>query len=241
MTMNVSYLSGQDVFHFTRSNTKGQSSKSTVGGSVRISTDGDTSRQSETLFRSNNVNNSLSFISERKVWQVKVLDIDFQLKHLCSTGGFFDKGFHIDQLGSVGRGHIMVDSDQSTIRSTNTAFGHTQTFKGLGRSDLVDQVPIDVNQTGKTVIFDQVVIPDFIVHGTTSIQNRRAGFRRRGSREGSKPLHRRHDGQDQTKSTAAKSHGEVNLNNRKSLPQCSKAQRTDELVYGSFTFEDTIA
>ena len=163
--MYPTYLCGEDMFHFTGSNPKRQRSKCPVCGRVRISAHRDTPRQGKALFRSNNVNNPLTFVGKGKVFESKISYILFQLQYLRPTGRFFNKGFNINQSGPIRCRDIVIDCHQSTIRSTDTASRQTQTFKRLGRCHFVDQVAVNVDQSRLTVVIDQMFVPYLVVQG----------------------------------------------------------------------------
>ena len=140
------------MFHLTGTNTKCQGTKGSVSGRMGVSTNGDTARQSESLFRSNNVYNALTFVGKREVLESKILDILLERKDLCSRGRLFDKGFHINELGTIRRGHIVIDGDQGAIRSTNAATRHAETLKCLRRGDFVHKVTIHIDQRRHAVV-----------------------------------------------------------------------------------------
>mmetsp|Transcript_12221 Transcript_12221/g.26961 ORF Transcript_12221/g.26961 Transcript_12221/m.26961 type:complete len:434 (-) Transcript_12221:112-1413(-) len=165
-------LRRQNVFHFARSNAKGQGPKGSVRGRVRITAHRDAAGQGKTLFGTDNVNNALSFVGKGEVGNVKILHVLFQLQDLGAGGGFLNKGFHVNELGTVRCGDIVIDRDEGAVRSTNDAVGHAKTFKGLGRRDFVDQVSIDVQQTTQTVVVDQVIVPDFVVQSAAGVEQR---------------------------------------------------------------------
>lgn len=159
-------LSCQDMLHFTGSNTECQSTKRSMSCSVRVSTNRDTSWKSKSLFRSNNMDNSLTFIGHSKVFEPEIFDVLFELQHLCSTGSLFNKSRDINQLRSVFGGNIVIDRRQGAIRSADAAPGKSQAFKGLRRRHLVDQMAIDVEQTRQSIIFNNVIIPNLVVQST---------------------------------------------------------------------------
>jgi hypothetical protein len=171
------YLRRKDVLNFTSSDTKRQGSKRTMRGRVRVTTYGNTTRQSETLLGADNVNDSLAFIGKGKVFESEIVNVLFQLHDLSSTGSLLDKGFDIDELASVRRGHIVIDSHKSAVGSPHGATGETEAFKCLGRGNFVNQVAIDVDKRRHTVIVDQMVVPDLVTKRSLASSSRQGGGR----------------------------------------------------------------
>mmetsp|Transcript_46269 Transcript_46269/g.112138 ORF Transcript_46269/g.112138 Transcript_46269/m.112138 type:complete len:221 (-) Transcript_46269:102-764(-) len=139
-----------------------------MGCRVGISTDSDASWKSESLFGSNNVHNTLTLIGHSKVLESKVLDILFQLHNLCSTGGFFNKGLDVNQLTAIFGRNIVVNGSKSTIGTTDSTRTETKSFKGLRRGHLMNQVSVDVQQGGISIVIDKMVVPDLIVQSAWS-------------------------------------------------------------------------
>jgi hypothetical protein len=102
-----------------------------VGRRVGIPAYGHTARQRKALFRSDDMDDALSFIGERKVLETKIFNIRFELQHLRPRRCFFNKFGHTNELGPVRRGDIVVDRDEGAVGSTHTAFGQAQPVKGL--------------------------------------------------------------------------------------------------------------
>lgn len=79
------------MFNLAGTDAKGQGTKSSMGGCVAITAHNSGTRESETLFGSNDVNDSLTLISESEVSQTEVLDIIFQGNTLSPRILFFDE------------------------------------------------------------------------------------------------------------------------------------------------------
>mmetsp|Transcript_7321 Transcript_7321/g.15145 ORF Transcript_7321/g.15145 Transcript_7321/m.15145 type:complete len:450 (+) Transcript_7321:1617-2966(+) len=161
--------SGKDVLDLAGSNSKGQSPKCTVGCRVAVSAHTGSSRQGESLFGSNNMDNSLSLVFHSKVLEAKVLDVLFELKNLGSRVDFGNEGFNVLELFSILRGDVVIDRQQGAIGSTNTAVGQSEALKGLGRCHLVDQVSVDVQESRAIGFGDGVVLKDLVVKGFAGI------------------------------------------------------------------------
>ena len=62
----------------------------------------------------------------------------------------------------------MIDGGEGTIGSTDTAGGEAKALKGLRGCYFVNEVTIDVEKGRHAIVFDYVIVPDFIVEGTWS-------------------------------------------------------------------------
>ena len=91
-------LSRQDMFHLTGANSKGKSTKSPMCRSVTVSTDNGTSWKCESLFRPDDMDDTLSTVVEAKVAQAKLLDIVFEGQTLDSRVCLFDKRLYAFEM-----------------------------------------------------------------------------------------------------------------------------------------------
>jgi hypothetical protein len=66
---------------------------------------------------------------------------------------------------SIGRWHIVVLGCYRQFRASNPSSGDSQSLKGLGTGDFMDQVQVNVEQGLSTRLFmNEVVLPDFLEH-----------------------------------------------------------------------------
>ena len=88
-------LSGKNVLNLARTNAESQSSEGAVGGGVAVTADNCGTWQSESLLRTDNVNNSLTLVTKAKVCDAEVLDIVLE-GHALESGIFlFDEGLDV--------------------------------------------------------------------------------------------------------------------------------------------------
>jgi hypothetical protein len=161
------------MLDLTGTNTKGQGSKGTVRRSVRVTAHSDTSRKSETLLGTDNVNDTLTFVGHGKVCHTEILDILLELHDLRSTSSLFNECFYIHKIGSVSGGYVVIDGHKSAVRSPHGAVSNPEAFKGLRGRHLVNQMAIDVDESRQAVIIDQVIIPDLVNKSSFGKQRRR--------------------------------------------------------------------
>lgn len=62
----------------------------------------------------------------------------------------------------------MVNRGEGTVRTTDGAGGETKAFECLGGCYFVDEVAVDVEEGGHAIIFDYVIVPDFVVESSRS-------------------------------------------------------------------------
>jgi hypothetical protein len=59
---------------------------------------------------------------------------------------------------------IMIGNCQRKFRTTHGPAGNPQSLKSLGACDLMDKVPVDIDQSGSIFAgFDHVIVPDFLI------------------------------------------------------------------------------
>ncbi len=119
-----------------------------MGWSVAIAANDGGSGKSEALFRSNDVDNSLTFISKPKIGETEFLDVILERKALNPRVGFFDKLSHVLEIfpgrrryilghvskepaESFGGAHYVVGSSKSTVGSSHFPPRISKAFKGL--------------------------------------------------------------------------------------------------------------
>jgi hypothetical protein len=75
------------------------------------------------------------------------------------------RGFGIvDTLGTIRRRNVMIDDGERLLRSPGFAAGHAQALESLRACHFVDEMAVDVDQTGAVFLtFDGVVIENLVV------------------------------------------------------------------------------
>ena len=129
-------------------NTKCKGTKCPVRGSVTVSTNYGASREGEALFRADNMNDSLTFITQSEICQSKGLDIIFESNALRARISFFNELSYVPEVFPWGCRYILTEVNvdqfdeqkgkadvisgcQGTIGSSNFAICIPQSFKCL--------------------------------------------------------------------------------------------------------------
>src|SRR5579859_1817044 len=102
-------LRSQNVFDFRCPDSPRKCAKRTMSTSMRISTTHSLPRQSESLFRPNDMDNSLSFIGHAIIRQSEVNDILFKCRNLNPRIRLTNKRSNILESPSRHRWDIMID------------------------------------------------------------------------------------------------------------------------------------
>mmetsp|Transcript_32816 Transcript_32816/g.72496 ORF Transcript_32816/g.72496 Transcript_32816/m.72496 type:complete len:209 (-) Transcript_32816:194-820(-) len=162
-------LGGQHVLHLGGTNTKGQGSESTVGGSVGVTAHNHGAGQGEALLGSNDVNNALALVIHGEVCQVEVLHVLLQGQNLSPALSLLDEGLNTLEAAPVSCGHVVVHGNQSAVWAANRASSCAQALESLRTGHLVHQMTIDVNDASIAVVVDQMRIPNLVIHGLASL------------------------------------------------------------------------
>ncbi len=151
-------LGGQRVLNFRSADTKGQGTYRTVRAGVRVTTNHGHARQGSALLGANNVHNALTHIvhaelGNAKFFAVGVQGINLQTRdRVCNT------------VLAGGGGNVVVRHSQVGTDAPRLAAGQCQTFKGLGAGHFMQQVAINVDQTGAIrVLMHDVFVEQLIV------------------------------------------------------------------------------
>src|SRR5437016_3177236 len=148
----------KNVFDFAGADAKGQRAKGAVRGSVAVAANNGLARLSDAELGADDVDNAL-------ILAVHVEEADAGLATVSLQGFKLKLGIVIeDRQGAVGGGDRMVHHGESEIRTADFAALRAETGKGLGRSALVDQVAVNVDDRGLAGLFaNHVGVPDFLV------------------------------------------------------------------------------
>src|SRR6266568_5592604 len=126
---------------------------------VRVTTDNRHSRESNTLFRPDDMHNPLASISHIIKREAEVPCILLHRREAQGTLLIYDV-----QYASSGHcRYIVVEDSDGGIGPMDRATGSTQTGKGLRRGHFMHQVAIDIENGGLSEYFTyNVSIPDFL-------------------------------------------------------------------------------
>ncbi|KAH3659001.1 hypothetical protein OGATHE_006727 [Ogataea polymorpha] len=100
----------------------------------------------KSLFRTNNVDNTLSGIGHSEVGQTKVSNVVFQSLHLHPGVILLDESVKaLEVLSGVGW-DVVVDGGKGAVWSSDCSACCLETFKGLWTGHFMDQVSVNINQ-----------------------------------------------------------------------------------------------
>ena len=140
--------------------TESESAESTVGGSVRVATDDGCSRESETLFGTDDVHDTLSRVVHTKVGEAELLDVVFEGSALGARVLFLDERGDGFEVVSLGRRYVVIDGGKGAIGSPDLSASVSQALKCLRRRDFVDEMTIDEDDVGAILLVDDVIVED---------------------------------------------------------------------------------
>ncbi len=146
------------MFHLAGADAMSQARKSTVGRGVRISAHNRHARQRRALLRSNDVNDALAMVVHLELHDGVLVAIGVQ-------GVYLELGDGIgDSAAAIGGGHIVIRNRQVGIDTPGFAIRSLESFEGLRRRHLVEQVAVNVEDRGAVVVPAHLVtVPEFVV------------------------------------------------------------------------------
>ena len=129
----------------------------------RIAANDGHARQRGALLGADDVDDALAHVRHFELRDVESLAVLVQRHHLRLGDGVFDAG---DAGGAVDGGHIVIRRRQIRAAPPRLAAGQPQPFERLRRGDLVQQVPIDVQDRHAVApLGDGMRVPDLVVDG----------------------------------------------------------------------------
>ena len=132
----------------------------------------------EAQLRADDVDDALVGVAQGVQANPELTGVLAQRVDLGATGDVGDGAVNVD------RRSVVVLGCESQVGSAHLASGEAKTFEGLGAGDLVDQVKVDVEQVGGTVLTlgDGVVAPHFLRHCSAHCSSLAPRHRRRARR-----------------------------------------------------------
>ena len=152
-------LRGQHVLDFAGADAKGQSAKGAVRGGVAVAADDGQAGLGDAQFGADDVHDALiaaGHIEQR----------DAVMGAVVRQGLELQAGVHVEdgQIAILG-GHGMVHHRESQVGAAHLAPGSFESGKGLGRSDFVDQMAVNVDERRLArSLADEVGLPNLFVH-----------------------------------------------------------------------------
>ena len=163
-------LRRKDVLYLRSTNSKSNSSKSSVSGRVTVTADDKFARLSLACFGSNHMNNTLQLRSVSRVFNAKILDILRKFINLSL-------GNNIPDIIDIDRRNIMVKGSKGQIRPSNFAPCISKTLKSLRAGYFMNIMLIHIHKLGLTFFtcyqmpFPQLIKNRFSSHTSFSICN----------------------------------------------------------------------
>ncbi|KAG0926697.1 hypothetical protein G6F31_018297 [Rhizopus arrhizus] len=135
-------LGRQHVLDFRRTDTKGQRTQRAVRAGVRVATDDGHAGQGRALLRADHVHDALAQVIHAEFGNAVLIAIGVQRIHLQA-------GYRvIDTLGAIDRRNVVIRDRQVGARAPRFAPGNRQALERLRAGDFVQQVAVDIEQTG---------------------------------------------------------------------------------------------
>ena len=131
-----------------------------MGGSVGITTHDGHAGQRRAVLRADDVYDALARVTHTELGDAEMVAVLLQRGHLKPRN-------RIVNARAVGSGrYIVIGYRKNAGRTPRLAPGQMQPLEGLRRSDLVHQMPVDVDQRiAAFSAVDNVLLPKFIVEG----------------------------------------------------------------------------
>ena len=158
-------LRGEHVFHLGRADALGQRGERAVRGGVRIAAHDGHPRQGRPLLRSDDVHDALAHVVDAELADAEVPAVGVEGLHLDPRDLVDDAGDPRPTLGRD-RGHVVIRRREVRVHAPGTPARQPQSLERLRRGDLVQQVPVDVEQAHAVgPVGDVVGVPDLVVEG----------------------------------------------------------------------------
>jgi hypothetical protein len=151
-------LRGEDVLHFAGADAESQGAESSVRRGVAVAANNGLSGLRNPQFRANDVHDAL-------ILAVHIEKANTGFAAVFLQGVKLQLGVVIkDGKRAVGRGYGMVHHRERQIGTADLAAFRAQSRERLGRSALVDEVPVDIDDGRLAQVFaNHVGVPDFLV------------------------------------------------------------------------------
>ena len=154
-------LRRQHVLDFRRADAVGERAERAVGRGVAVAAHQRDARQREALLGADDVDDALPLVELVVVFEIEELGV---LREIGDLRRALRIGIG---LGAIRGRHVVIDHQQRLLGRANFSAGKPQPLERLRRGDLMDEVPVDIDQAGAVgLLVDQVVFPDLVVEGT---------------------------------------------------------------------------
>jgi hypothetical protein len=152
-------LGGEDVLDLARADAEGERAEGAVGAGVGVAADDRLAGLGVAQLRADHVDDALAL-------GVDVVEADAELLGVRAHRLDLLAGdLVLDREGAVGGGDVVVDGGDRKVGAAHGALGEAEALERLGGGDLVDEVEVDVDQSGLArLLLDEMGIPDFLEH-----------------------------------------------------------------------------
>ena len=153
-------LGRQNMFDFRGADAKSQRAESAMGRGMGIAANDGGAGQGEALFGPDDMHDALTNVVHGQIFDAEVSRVLFQGFDLDA------RLFVLDALGTVGGGNVMVGHGQSGLGVADLAAGGAQTFERLRAGHFMDQMAVDIDQTGAVILdIHKMAVPDLFEQG----------------------------------------------------------------------------
>ena len=164
-------LRGEHVLDLGGADAEGQRAERAVRGGVAVAAHDRHARQGQALLGADHVHDAAARIVQAEVGHVEVGDVLLERLDLDA------RLLVLDALAEVRGRRVVVGDRNRGVGTAHRASRHAQALEGLRAGHLVDEVTIDVDDTGPVVLaMNDVAVPDLLEQGPR--------WRRRGRRRG---------------------------------------------------------
>ena len=158
-------LGGQHVLHLGGADALGEGGEGAVRRGVRIPADDRHAGQRRALLGPHDVNDALPHVVERELLYAEVAAVGIETFDL-DPGRLVGDAGHSGASFAGDRRHVVIGGGEVRVEPPRLAPRETQALESLWRGDLVQQVPVDVDQPHAVgSIGDEVRVPDLVVKG----------------------------------------------------------------------------
>ena len=131
--------------------------KGAVGRGVAVAADDRRAGQRKALLRPDDVHDALPQVELVVIFDAELARVLGQFLDLLAALRI------LDAAAAVGGLDIVVDDRERLVRSAHLAPGHSEPLERLWARDLVDEVPVDIDEAEVAVRVQDMLVPDLVV------------------------------------------------------------------------------
>ena len=154
------------MFDLARTDPEGERTKRAMRGGMAVATDQSGAGQGKTLFRPDDMDDALFGRDLVEQFDAEFGCVAAECGELVRTFRIGDRQARAIRIGTGGGRQIMVGHSKREIGAAHLTSGNPKTFECLGTRHLVNEVAIDIDQTGSIIATrNNVRVPDLFVEG----------------------------------------------------------------------------